>query len=77
MGAVALAVSGLILVHDDVEHPVQGVLDAPVATHDGIEALWREGLAEQVAACLDRRLAVDFAAGGDLADGRKARPVQS
>lgn len=75
MRSVILAVSGLVLIHDHVEHPVQSVLDAPMAAHDGIEALGREGVAEQIAARLDRRFAVDFAASGDLADRLKAGPV--
>src|SRR5665811_757284 len=56
-----LAVSGLIFVHDHVEHPMELVLDAPMAAHDGIEAFRREGLAEEIAAGLDRRSTIDLA----------------
>ena len=43
MRTVILAVSGLTLVHDDVEHPMELVLDAPMALHDGIDPLRRDG----------------------------------
>ena len=39
---VVLAIARLILVEDDVEHPMELVLDGPVAA-DGVEALRRKG----------------------------------
>src|ERR1035437_2182509 len=65
---VVLTISRLILVHDHVEHPVELVLDAPMAADDGVETFRREGLAEQIAAGLDRRSAVDLAGSGELSD---------
>ena len=38
----------LIFVHNDIEPPVQTVLDLPVRADDGVQALRRDGLAEQV-----------------------------
>lgn len=35
---MVLAIAGLILIHDDVEYPVQPILDAPMAAHDSVEA---------------------------------------
>src|SRR5450756_872894 len=72
-----LAVSGLIFVHDHVEHPMELVLDAPMAAHDGIEAFRREGLAEEIAAGLDRRSTIDLAGSSDLSDCLQARPVMA
>lgn len=42
------AVSRLILVHDDIEDPVQAVLDAPVGADDRPETLGRKRRAEQI-----------------------------
>src|ERR1019366_1754819 len=72
---MVLTISRLILVHDHVEHPVELVLDAPMAADDGVETFRREGLAEQIAAGLDRRSAVDLAGSGDLSDRLQARPI--
>src|SRR5665811_1403655 len=68
LGTMILAVSGLIFVHDHVEHPMELVLDAPMAAHDVIEAFRREGLAEEIAAGLDRRSTIDLAGSSDLSD---------
>jgi hypothetical protein len=69
LGTVVFAISGLILIHDHVEHPVKLVFDAPMAAYDGVEAFRRAGLTEQITAGLGRRLSVDLAGRGDLADG--------
>jgi hypothetical protein len=45
---VVLTISGLILLHDHIEHPMQAVFDAPMAADDGIETFRREGAAEQM-----------------------------
>ena len=42
------AVSRLILVHDDIEGPVEAVLDAPVGADDRAKALDRERRAEEI-----------------------------
>src|SRR5215210_7288112 len=71
---MVLPVAGLVLVHHHVQHPVQPVLDVPVAPHDLAEALRAENRAQQIVAGLDRRLAPDLATGSDLADRLEPRP---
>ena len=43
LGSVVAAVSGAVLVEGDVEHPVQRVLNRPVAADGAGEVLGREG----------------------------------
>ena len=74
VGAMAGPQAGQVLLELDVEHPVELVFDAPVAAHDGVEALGREGLAEQIVAGLGAGAAADLAAGDDLADGLESGP---
>ena len=40
------AISGLVLIHGDVEDPMQSILDAPMSTHDLAEAVGGERCAE-------------------------------
>ena len=48
VGAVVEAIAGVVLVHDDVEAPVQGVLDRPMRAGDLAEPLGRQRRAEQI-----------------------------
>jgi hypothetical protein len=41
VGAAAEAISGIVFVHDDVEAPVEGVLDRPMGAGDLTEAVGR------------------------------------
>jgi hypothetical protein len=76
---VMLAVSRpgpvLVLVHDDIEPPVQRVLDTPVCAGDLVEVLGRERRAQQVIGCFGRGLGAGLAHAGQLADGGEAGPV--
>src|SRR5690349_16297452 len=45
--SVVLAVAGAVLVEDDVEHPMELVLDGPVGAHDLEQLVGRERLGEQ------------------------------
>lgn len=54
---------------------MQAVLDAPVVTGDGAEALGGEGRAEQVIGGLGGGLAGALSAAGELADSRQAGPA--
>ena len=42
VGAAVEAIAGVVLVHDDVEAPVQGVLDRPMRAGDLAEPLGRQ-----------------------------------
>src|SRR5271166_1102343 len=63
-----------ILVHDDVQTPVQLVLHTPMRAHDLVEAFRRECRAEQVIGRLGGGLVGGLANADDLADGREAGP---
>jgi hypothetical protein len=63
------------VVHGNVQHPVQAVLDAPVGASDLKKARRFQGRAEQEVAGLTGLLAVNFARVCHLADGTEARPV--
>src|SRR5262249_9425017 len=43
VGSVVEAISGLILIHNDVEAPMESIFDAPMGTHDIGEALGGQG----------------------------------
>src|SRR3954454_18215009 len=75
LGATVLAVPGPILIHGDVEHPMQPVLDAPVGARDLGEALGAKPRAEQVVGDLGRGLRGDLADAHDLADGGQPGPA--
>ena len=69
---VVLAASGLVLVEDDIEGPMQGVLDAPVLAHDGEKLGGRVAPGEQEVA-LDGLVAAPLAL--DPGDRDEAREV--
>jgi hypothetical protein len=46
-GSIVLAVSGAILVEDDVEHPMEAILDRPVRPGDMEQLLGGERLGEE------------------------------
>src|SRR5215467_10289692 len=52
VGSIVEAISGLILVHNDVEAPMEPIFDAPMGTHYIREALGGQGCAERVIGCL-------------------------
>ncbi len=70
-----LSVSGLILVHGDVEDPMEAVFDPPMASGGLVEALGGQLGAEQIEHGLAGGLVADLTAALDLADGRQARPA--
>src|SRR5439155_14194099 len=67
VGAVVQAVAGLIFIHDDVEAPVQPVLDAPMRAYDSVAARGGQGGAEQVIGGLGRGFGGEFAGSDVLA----------
>jgi hypothetical protein len=71
-GRMILAGAHPVLVEDDIEHPVQAVLDLPVGAHDREETGGGERPREQVVAGGERGPAVLLARGGDLADRPEA-----
>ena len=71
---MAFAISGLVLVHGDIEDPMEAVFDAPMAAGDVAEALGGERRAEQVVGGLGGELGTDLTAALDLGDGRESRP---
>ena len=70
-----MAISGIVFVHDDVEAPVQGVLDRPVRAGDMAETLGRQRRAEQVVGRLGGHLGAGLTGSDHLADGGEAGPV--
>ena len=75
VGAIIQAISGIVFVHDDVEAPVQGVLDRPMRAGDMAEPLGRQRRAEQVVGGLGGHLGTGFAGSDHLADSVQAGPV--
>src|SRR5207244_2227101 len=74
VGAVVQAVAGLIFIHDDVEAPVQPVLDAPMRAYDSVAARGGQGGAEQVIGGLGRGFGGEFAGSDDLGNGGQSGP---
>ena len=76
---VVASVAGAVLVHVDVEHPVEAVFDAPVVAGVLVQALGRDGFGEEIVGGLCRRRAsVDafgFARAANSADGFQAGPA--
>ena len=64
-----------VLVHDDVEAPVQGVLDRPMRAGDLAEPLGRHRRAEQIIGCLRGHLGAGLPGSDHLANGGEAGPV--
>src|SRR5262249_10135855 len=75
VGSIVEAISGLILVHNDVEAPMEPIFDAPMGTHYIREALGGQGCAEKVIGCLSRGLGGEFTDADDFADGRQSGPL--
>ncbi len=75
MGSVSQPAPVLILVHDDVEPPVQPIFDTPMRANDLVEAFGRQDGAEQIIGGLGCCLAGDFADALDLADSGQAGPL--
>ena len=75
VGGVVHAGAGLILVHDDIETPVEAVFDGPMGTDNLGEAFGRHCGAEQVIGGFGGGFPVHFTASGDFADGRQTRPA--
>ena len=74
VGAVSQSAAVLVLVHDDIEPPVQAIFNAPMRACNLVEAFGRQDGAEQVVGGLMRCFPVDFPCALNLADGRQARP---
>ncbi len=76
---VVAAVAGAVLVHVDIEHPVEAVFDAPMGAGGLVQALGREGFGEQIVGGLGGRRvgvrALEFARAANCADGFQAGPV--
>ena len=53
VGTVSQMAAVLILVHDDIEPPVQAMFDAPMRADDFVEAFGRQRRAEQIIGGLD------------------------
>ena len=70
-----LAVSGLVLVHGDIENPMQAVFDAPMAACDLAEAIGGERRTEQVVSGLGGDSGADLTAAPDFANGCQAGPI--
>ena len=75
VGTVSQTAPVLILVHDDIEPPVQPIFDAPMRANDFVEAFGRQRRAEQIIGGLGRCFAGGFAEALDLADSGQARPM--
>src|SRR3546814_20182200 len=74
LGPAPGAQTGEVVVEDDVEHPVQPVLDAPMGTHGGGEGVGVEAGGGDVVALLVPGPAVVLGGGldhGGGGDGRK------
>jgi hypothetical protein len=75
VGSVSQTAPFLILVHDDVEPPVQPIFDALMRANDLVEAFGRQSCAEKIIGGFGRCLAGGFADALDLADSGQARPL--
>ena len=75
VGSVFQTTPVLILVHDDIEPPVQPIFDAPMRANDFVEAFGRQRRAEQIIGGLGCCFAGDFADALDLADSGQAGPL--
>ena len=85
-GAVTLAQAREVLAEDDVEHPMEGIFDAPVAAHHISETLGGEGSRGDIvssfpmAAILEFDGCLDHGDGGELGKsifaGKAAVPLK-
>lgn len=73
-GTISQSGSVLILVHHDIEPPVQLIFDAPVRSDDRIQPVRRERRAEQVVGHFGGGFGRGFAHALDLADCLQAGP---
>lgn len=72
-----LAVSALVLVHGDVEYPMQAVFDAPMMTDNVIETFGGKRRAKKIIRCFCCGFSVHFADTRDLADSGEPRPLMT
>ena len=75
--AVASAIAGLILVHGDIQNPMQAVLNAPVTAAASDKTLWYQRLAVPEIAGLADLPATGLARRSHLANGAQAGPVMA
>src|SRR3954471_18863954 len=75
MRAVIAAVSGIVLIHNHVQDPMQVVFDCPMGPCRVPESFRRQWRAQQVIGRLGGDLGCRFTGAGDLADGGEARPL--
>ena len=73
LGAVTGSQSGEIIVEDDVENPMQAILDPPMGAHGGGEGFWVEHGRGQVKAPLAPCVSAVFDSGLDHGDGVEGR----
>ena len=74
-GGVAGAHAALILAQGDIEHPVQGVFDAPVAADGAGQFRGVRRKAAQIVATLARDVVADLALGFDHGHAAQGRPL--
>jgi hypothetical protein len=65
----------LILVHHDIQPPVEAIFHPPMGAHDLQAALAGQRGAEQIVSCLMRGVAGFLTGPLDLCDGRETWPV--
>jgi hypothetical protein len=75
MRAVVQTISGLILVHDDIENPMELILHPPMRAHHLSKAFGRQRRTQEVVGRLRRRLGAGFTRPDDLADGAQTGPL--
>ena len=75
VGCAVHAGAGLILVHDDIEAPVQAIFDGPVRADDPGEAFGRHCGAEQVIGGFCGGFAAYFTLSDVFADGGETGPA--
>src|SRR5882724_5613889 len=73
--SVVASVSGLILVEDDIERPMEVVLDGPMLSGDLPEACRGHWRAQEIIGCFHGRFSGGFAGPDDFADGLEPGPL--
>jgi hypothetical protein len=72
--AIIEAIAQLVLIHNDIETPMQAVFDAPMRADNLVEALGGERRAEEIVGGLGFGLALDFPGADNFADRRQPWP---
>src|SRR3954469_8633230 len=75
MWTVIAAISGIVLIHNHVQDPMQVVFDRPMGPRCVPESFRRQRRAQQVIGRLGGDLGCRFTGAGDLADSGEARPL--